>query len=246
MRFFLLGFFLLGFVLGSISAFPQVNGGSGLERSTAATMRPEVKLRLVEESQHFLVNGLELPAMGSTQLQQDKNDAVVIALGEGGALSSSADVPPVTLLNGEPRFLPAGGGSRILNLGSKPLLIFVIGLKQHWNAEMRVCAEQKKCTHPIRNDSVEVGQSTSLFSNGFVTASRHRLASGRALMNYSSAKNTRHLLFVPLADVRVDFDGVDADLKYGDAYASDAVAVEVKAGHHELQWLLISMETPKK
>ena len=239
-------FFLLWFVLGSISASPQVNGGSGLERSTAGTMRPEVKTRLVEESEHFLVNRLELPPLGSTGLQQEKDDAVVIALGEGGTLALSPDVPPITLLNGDPRFLPAGGGSRILNQGTKPLLIFVIGLRQHWNAEMRACGERKKCTHPIRNNSVEVGESTALFTNGFVSASRNRLASGRALMNYSSDKNTRHMLFVPLADVRVDFDGVDADLKYGDAYASDAAAVEVNAGQHELQWVVISMETPKK
>jgi hypothetical protein len=239
---FLLSLFLLSFIGGT----PQVNGGSGAERSTIVAARPEVKTRLVEENDHFLVNRLELAAQATSEIQQDKNDAVVIALGEGAALAPSAELAPNVLLNGEPRFLPAGNHPKILNLGGKPLLVFVVELKQHWDAEMRVCADLRKCTHPIRHDSVEVGQSTSLFSNGFVSAFRNRLASGRAVMSYSSGKGTQHLLLVPLADARIDFDGVDADLKFGDAYASDASAVEVNAGQHEVQWVVICMETPKK
>ena len=93
---------------------------------------------------------------------------------------------------------------------------------------------------------MEIGTSTSLFTNGFITAYRDRIDRGGTLStSYYSTKGAHHLMFVALEDLHADFDGTQQDLKRGQVFGSDAEDVEVDAGAHEARWVVIREEVPK-
>lgn len=123
--------------------------------------------------------------------------------------------------------------------------MIVVELSRHWDAEMRLCTEPKTCAHPIRVGGFEIGQTTSLFSNGFVTAYRHRMERGGTLAtSYYSPKRKHHLLLIAAADLEANFDGSEQKLKRGQVFASDAAEVDVDAGSHDVRWIVIRVEVP--
>jgi len=92
----------------------------------------------------------------------------------------------------------------------------------------------------------EIGETTLLFTNGFVMAYRHRLQSGGTLSSsYYSSASRDHLLFIALSDVHASFDGEDEQLKAGQVYTSDATQVEVSAGQTEARWIVVRVNSPK-
>lgn len=166
-------------------------------------------------------------------------------LGEGLALSARR-VDTVNLKDGEARFLPVGNPPHLVNSGGGTVAVLIVELKQHWDAEMRVCSEPAKCTRPIRMGEYSIGETTSLFTNGFVTAYRHRLERGGTLSSsYFSTKGKDHLLLIALTDLHVSFDGNDETLKAGQAYASEATGIDVDAATAPVRWVVIRVETPK-
>lgn len=103
-----------------------------------------------------------------------------------------------------------------------------------------------KCSRPIRMGPNEIGETTSLFRNGFITAYRHRLVvRGTLTSTYYSTKGKDHLLLIPLTNLRTNFDGREENLKQGQAYTSDATEVEVNADLAEARWVVVRVETPK-
>jgi hypothetical protein len=92
----------------------------------------------------------------------------------------------------------------------------------------------------------EIGDTTSLFTNGFIPAYRHRLVvRGARTSRYYSTKGKDHLLLIPLTNLRANFDGTEENLKQGQAYTSDATEVEVNADLAEARWVVVRVETPE-
>ena len=148
--------------------------------------------------------------------------------------------------DGEARFLAIGSVPRLVNSGSSTVPVLVVELKQHWEVEVRACSEPAKCTRPIRMGEFSIGETTSLFTNGFVTAYQHRLDRGGTLSSsYFSAKGKDHLLLIALTDLHANFDGSDETLKAGQTYASEATGIEVNATNAPARWVVIRVETHK-
>ena len=92
-----------------------------------------------------------------------------------------------------------------------------------------------------------IGETTSLFTNGFITAYRHRIERGGTLSSsYFSPRGKDHLLVIALSEMQANFDGVEETLARGQTYTSEATSVEVRAQTGEAGWIVIRVQTPKK
>jgi hypothetical protein len=198
---------------------------------------------LAAENNYYLANRLAIPAGSVVQVPQHGRDAILIMLGDAMAeFKLEPSDEPQNLGFGEVRFLSRG--SHPILTSDNALEILVVELKQHWDPEMRLCTEPAKCRHTIRMDSKEIGDSTSLFTNGFITAYRHHLVIRATLTSsYYSANGKDHLLLVPLADLTATFDGTEKELVRGQVYPSEASQVEVDAAKQEARWIVIRVET---
>jgi hypothetical protein len=239
-------------VLGGILWTASLTGlGTATATQDQSAVGPKQPLKaasqLVEENRYYQVSRLDLPAGSDTQVHQNKRDCVIVVTGEVPVtlvLPKSSEGQQVT--NGEARFFPCDADPNIRNSSDRDSQALVIELKQHWDADVRTCAEPMKCSRPIRMGSTEIGETTSLFTNGFITAYRHRVVvRGTLTSSYFSSKGKDHLLFIPLTDLRANFDGTEENLKRSQAYASDATEVEVNADLVEARWIVIRVETPK-
>lgn len=166
-------------------------------------------------------------------------DAVFVALGDVALSSGTSQAE--TLKLGEARFLQrekkySADGSAI-----------VIELKQHTDRPVKYCEPSLSCTHESSmGDAQAVSSTTTLFTNGFVTAMRHKVVSNGSLdSSYYSAKGKDSVIFVPLTDVKVQFDGIQEQLKLGQAYFTNASAVSVEGGEKGAQWVIVRLNQPK-
>jgi hypothetical protein len=92
-----------------------------------------------------------------------------------------------------------------------------------------------------------VAWTTTLFSNGFVTAMRHKMVRGGTLSSsYYSAKGSDHILLIPITELQGNFGGLDEQLKAGQAYFTDATEVEITAKDAEARWIVIRLHAPGK
>jgi hypothetical protein len=119
---------------------------------------PGVSSLLLDENAYHSLAMIDLPVGTDTQIRQIKRDVVIAVVG-GGAEQIATD---------EVRFLARDTDLRILNSSDKPSQALVIELKQHWDAEVRTSVEPMKCSRPIRMGKNEIGDTTSLFTNGFI------------------------------------------------------------------------------
>jgi len=233
-------------VIFSLSAVAQIkNEPTSKEEgpATLATTRGQV----VDENAYYRIPRLDLAPGAEMQLRQHNRDIVFVVLGgDGLVLTPPKSSEPEKLTDGEARFFRSGVNPRIANPIGKLSQALLIELKQHWDAEIRPCTEPMKCTRPIRMGELQIGETTSLFTNGFVSAYRHRLASGATLTSsYFSATGKDHLLLVPLTALRANFGGTDEALRRGQAYTSDATEIEVNAGSGEVRWVVIRVQIPR-
>jgi len=204
-----------------------------------------VSRRPLDENPHYLVSRVELVHGAETQIQHENRDLVIVALTDA-TLTPSKGADAETLKSGDVRFIARDAYAKILNSQDKPAEALAIELKHHWDAEMRPCTEPMKCTRPIRMGSDEIGETTSLFTNGFITAYSHRLVLGGTLTSsYFSSKGKDHLLLVALTDLRAVFDGTEENLKRGQVYTSEATEIEVDADQNEARWVVVRIEIPK-
>ena len=168
-----------------------------------------------------------------TGIISKKNDSVVIAISPDS--SRAADIKFVSR-----------GSVIAQDSGKAEWKSIVIELKRHWDAPIRVCGYPMQCTHKVEPADVEVSETTSLFTNGFITASKHRVFPGGTLSSsYFSPKGSDHIVFVSLSALDASFDGIDEKLAPGQVYFSDAAQVEVTAGDHDGDWIVIRLNTPK-
>jgi hypothetical protein len=208
---------------------------------------PGVSSLLLDENAYYSAAMIDLPVGADTQIRQIKRD-VVDCGSRWGPLNLIFSKSPNAeqIATDEVRFLARDTDLRILNSSDKPSQALVIELKQHWDAEVRTCVEPMKCSRPIRMGANEIGDTTSLFTNGFITAYRHRLVvRGTRTSRYYSTKGKDHLLLIPSTNLRANFDGTEENLKQGQAYTSDATEVEVNADLSEARWVVVRVETPE-
>ena len=228
---------LAGLLLSAISVCAQVN-------SPGRVVEPEPQL--VEENASYRVLGIGLENDLKVSLTQQGNDVIVVVLGEGVSLKFGSGSNAEKLGYGEVRFVDRAVRASLTHSGVGLAQVLVIGLKQHWDTEIRPCIKPKACVHPVRVGGLEIGQSASLFTNGFVTAYRDRIGQGGTLTtSYYSRKGTHHLMLIALDDLPVSFDGKKQAMKRGQVFGSDADEVEIETDpkiDHPVEWVVIRVE----
>jgi hypothetical protein len=200
---------------------------------------------LVLENEYVRVYSVEVASHAETLYHQHDLDYIFVTLGDSDVDSVRVGEQPAHLLlkDGEVRFTKGGFAHKAVNNSDKPFKNVTIELKKHFDAEMRICADPMKCVHEIGSG---IGESTSLFSNGFITATHHHLKRGGTLSSsYYSAKGKDVVVFVALENLDVNFGGISEQLKTGQIYSSEAGEVEVAAGDDDVRWVVIRLNLPK-
>jgi quercetin dioxygenase-like cupin family protein len=223
-----------------ILAQPQIKD-DGVSRAEGA-----VQSHVLEENAFFRAVRLEMPPGTKLAHVNDEFERIIIVLsGETISVTNRASGSTV-LTQGNVLYIRKNSLSTLSNSSATNATMIDVGLKQHWDAEVRLCSEPKKCSHTIQAGSSEIGHSTMLFTSGFVTAYRHDLVPGGTLSSsYFSSRGKNHLMLVPLTDLRANFDGTEEDLKAGQVYASEAAQVEVTATKLAARWVMLRVETAK-
>jgi hypothetical protein len=202
--------------------------------------------QLVMENDQVRVYRLEIQPGAETLLHEHVRDFVTIMLTDADLTETLPGKSPRVLsaANGEVAFAEGKLSHKLKNEGRNATTELVIELKHHWASEIRICEFPDQCAHKIKLGDSAIGETTSLFSNGFLTAYRHRLDPGGTLTSsYYSPKGKDRIVLVALTDVRATFGGVDESLKRGQAYYSDATEVEVSAGEKETKWAVIRIHS---
>ena len=235
--------FLIAFALIALPASGQTDS----KRAIAAEGADESPSHLVDENAYYRVSRLRLAPTSTVRVQQHNHDAVAVVLsGDAVTFEGEEAFPLEKLGRSDVRFLRKAIAPVASNASDQPAEALLVELKQHWDAEIHTCAEPMKCKRPIIMGGGEIGETTLLFTNGFVTAYRHRIVAGGTLTSsYFSEKGKDHLLLIALTGLIADFDGAREDLKQGEVYSSDATEVGVNAGAAEVQWIVIRVQTPK-
>jgi len=142
-------------------------------------------------------------------------------------------------------FIPKGSAIHVTSPVDPNDLI--VELKNHWDVEVKPCAYPKQCTHETRMGGETVAWSTTLFTNGFVTATTHRLALHATLdSSYYTAKGSDRILIIPFTIFRANFGGIDESLTPGEPYFTKGIEVEVTAPDAETRWLVLRINTPER
>jgi hypothetical protein len=202
--------------------------------------------RILDENNFFLASAWELVPDKDARLGDANRDLIVIALSDL-KLAAQENGTPDAMSSGELRFIPRGSHFLVRSEAGVTPQMIVVGLRSHWDAEIRPCVDPKKCSHAITAGGSDVGESALLFTNGFITAYKHYLRRGGTLANsYFSSTAKDHLLVIALRDLQANFDGQEEHLRAGQVYSSDANQVEVTAENDEARWVIIRMNVPKK
>ena len=233
---------LLGYLL-SLGAMAQAVSPTNGAKTSASVSGPDSQL--AEENEYFRVTKVQLPPGTAGEVGHRDRDAVFLTLGKGLTVSREKTGASDDLREGEVRFLPRESSLQIANTGTSLTQLLVVELKRHWDGEIRPCSEFSKCTRPIRIRDLTIGETTSVFTNGFITSYRHRLDRGGTLSSsYFSSKGKNHVLLIALTGLQANFDGAEESLQRGQTYASDATGVEVDASKGESQWVVVRMHIP--
>lgn len=202
---------------------------------------------LLDENGLFRVSRLEIPSGETAVIGDSKRDLIITALSDVSLRANSGPSVLASMTSGTARFISRNSTPEVVTNSTQRSQLIVAALKKHWDAEIRECAEPQKCSHPVEVGGAEIGETTLLFTNGFITTYRHSLHRGATLASsYYSSTAKDHLLFIALTDLQASFDGQEEHLKTGQVYTSDAGQVEVTAANDEVRWVLIRINVPKK
>ncbi|MCU1287435.1 MAG: hypothetical protein JWO13_3785 [Acidobacteriales bacterium] len=202
---------------------------------------------LVFENEYVRVFKVEVAPHAETLYHKHDVDYVFVTLGDSDVDSVRVGEKPVRLLlkDGDTRFTKGGFAHKAVNNSDKPFVNVTVELKKAFDAEMKNCEEPMKCTRDIMLGGSPIGDSTSLFTNGFVTVVRHHLKAGASLTSsYYSARGKDKILFVPLTQAKVNFGGISELLNIGQVYFSGAGELEVNAGDDDVRWVMIRLNLP--
>lgn len=172
-------------------------------------------------------------------LPASKYDRVLVALAP--VTVTEAGGPPLSLKSGDVRFVAAG--RKVTAVGeASGSVVKILELKHHWDAPIRYCEFPANCAH----ENLDVSTTTNLFTNGFITAARHKvLRHGGLESSYYSAKGKNSILFVALTDVSATFGGIEEKLKSGQVYFTTQSPVDVEGGETGAEWVVVRLNEPK-
>jgi hypothetical protein len=210
---------------------PTPDGGVQVHNPTGVT--------LLEDNSDVRIVRFDVPDSVPKVISTSGRDAVMVVLADVSISSGSSQAE--TLQLGEARFL-----QREKKYSATGVAI-VIELKQHRDRPMKYCEPLASCTHQnFMGAGQEVSSTTTLFGNGFTTVMRYNVVRQGSLdSSYYSAKGKDSVIFVPLTDVKVQFDGVEEQLNLGQAYFSNASAVSVEGGEKGAMWVVVRLNQPK-
>src|SRR5436305_9881743 len=190
-------------------------------RPAVVPISKEVHHHLVLENEYVRVYSVEVAPHSETLYHQHDLDYIFVTLGDSDVDSVRVGEKPahLALKDGEVRFTKGRFAHKAVNNSDKPFRNVTIELKKHFDADMRVCADPMKC---VRQIGPGIGESTSLFSNGFITATHHHLKRGGTLSSsYYSAKGKDVVVLIALENSDVNFVGIQEQLKVGQEYWSE-------------------------
>lgn len=194
----------------------------------------------------FLVFGVAAGQVNnevSRDLVLDNNFVHVerVTLPSGSALKFRTQGDSVVVhRSGEAEFMKSGTEISLTNAANPPATEFLVRLKKHWEIPIHACREPMKCTRETQMGGEPVAWTTTLFTNGFLTASRHRVVPGGTLTSsYYSAKGKDHILLIPFTDLSANFGGTPEDLKANQPYFSSVTEIEITGGKKEARWFVL-------
>lgn len=225
---------LLGLLLAAAYSAP----------GAAPQAREPATHQVVLENDHVRVSRSWLESRAKTEFRTTE-DSIVVALAKGTSLTVPREQPHI-LGPGEVQFLAKLTQLTLENVDDKPNVSLVVELKRHWDAPMKACSAPSDCTRPVRVGSMQVGETTTLLSNGFITVMRHRLNRGGTLQSsYYSAKGVDYVIVVPVTDIDATIGATNEHLLHGQPYFSGATEIEVSASETEAVWVVIRLHEPK-
>ena len=196
----------------------------------AAQSEVDQQPKLVLQNAYVSVYRAALTAGTAVPVPHPRKDIVAIYIDKDGS-------PRVT-------FLPGGANNSVK--AEKNEDVVLVELQHHWDAEMKRCTFPASCVRAIRMGGTEIGFTESLFTNGFLSAYRHRIDAGGTLSSsYYSAKGKDRIVVIPLTNLHGSFDGTEEDLKPQQGYFSEAKEVEITGGEKAAQWIVIRLNTPR-
>jgi len=208
-----------------VLAIALVLAASAAAQTTVPVPVPSVVL----DNEVVRVTRLTVPAKGKLSFEV-KSDAVVVRFQDETA-----------------RFIPKGNRFDEANATDREAVDLLVELKRHWEADMRLCSYPMKCTRETRLGEQPIAWTTSLFTNGFVTATTHKVVMGGTLTSsYYTAKGADSIILIPFTGLNVNFGGIEENLKAGQPYFRAGTEVEVTGKDAESRWFVLRVNTPGK
>jgi uncharacterized cupin superfamily protein len=203
---------------------------------------------LVFENEYVRVFKVEIPPHESTLVHRHSRDYVVVTIGDAEVTNAVVGKEPRRWpsKDGDVTFVEAAGeksfAHKAVNEGEKAFVNLTIEIKRSWNTAMRKCEVPQRCERAIRVGDLQVGRSTSLFTNGFVSAYRYDLLPGGTISSnfYASGKN--FVLLAALTDLKGNFGGIEQELKATQLFGSDGTDMEITAPPDQaLRWVVLRL-----
>ena len=196
-------------------------------------------------------SGIAQPATVLPQLVLDNEFVrilrVTVPPGSEVELQGERDTVAVRLEGETVRFISKGDHLLESNSAEHETVDLLVEVKRHWEAEMRPCSAPMRCTRETLLGNEPIAWTTTLFTNGFVTASKHRVVRGGTLTSsYYSAKGADRVILVPFTSLDANFGGIQETLKAGQPYFSSATEVEVTGKDAESRWFVLRLNMPGK
>ena len=205
---------------------------------------------LVLENEYVRVFHVEVAPHEETLYHRHDMDYVFVTLGDSVVESVRVGEKPVRLelKDGDTRFTKGGFAHKAVNLRDKPFVNVTVEVKKHFDAEMKICADQlgATCTRDIKVGDEKIGETTKVFTNGFITVMTHHLMPhGTLTSTYYSSRGKDGVLLVPLTDMKALVGGVEENLKAGQPDFTEAGEIEIPSQEQDVRWVVIRMNVPK-
>lgn len=194
----------------------------------AAAQTAGAASQLLLENDFVRVSRVTIPPNGSLTLSE-KTDAVLLRIAGESA-----------------EFLPKGKSAQEMNTSAAGAVDLLIELKKHWDAEVVPCTYPKQCTRTTQMGGESIAWTTTLFTNGFLTAATHKLVRGGTLTSsYYTAKGSDKILVVPFTKLTANFGGTEETLSAAEPYFGAGTEVEVTSNDAESRWFVLRINVPK-